>query len=422
MIPILNHQETQDFLAKQVVSDSTNNADISTTTASIIRSVKENGDNALIELANKFGDARLEQNRFQLSEQEIITAINRLPKEIKTLLETSAKNIRDFATATVNSLQPFELKRDGYSIGMRYEPVDSVVCYVPAGRYPLPSTALMTTLTAQAAGVQTIYLTSPKLNDEIIYAGSLAGVTTYYQCGGAQAVAAFAYGTASIPKSDMFVGPGNAYVTEAKQQLQGHIGIDLLAGPSEVTIIADEYAHPDWLALDMLAQAEHDPKARSFLFTTSQAIANETQKALQNYCETADWLPDFIQQSLKNSLIGLLETKEDCINLTNTCAPEHLELHVRDPEHYLDSLKHYGALFIGNKACVSFGDYMAGPNHTLPTARRSRFQGGLTPLTFLRAQTWMRPTGDITALAQATANFATLEALHAHSRSARNRI
>jgi histidinol dehydrogenase len=387
----------------------------------ILNLVKTDGDNALNALAQKFGDPLRED--YALSTTEVASRLETLHPDNKAIIDIAANNIRTFAEATRNALADFTVRQPGYDVGLQFVPVESAVCYVPGGRYPLPSTALMTGLSAQAAGVPNIYLTGPKLSPEILYAGQLAGIHTFFELGGAQAVAAFAFGTQSIPRVDILVGPGNAYVTEAKRQVQGLMGIDLLAGPSEVTIIADETADPKHLAWDMLAQAEHDPHARSFLFTNSSALAQAVDEQLKTILATPSYaFPTFIHESLQNSVIGVVANLEEAVALTNTVAPEHLELHIASPEAIQAQLKHYGALFIGHAGCVAFGDYAAGPNHTLPTARRARFQGGLTPLTFLRPQSWLKATDDVQALAQLTHDFARLEGLDAHAESAACRI
>jgi len=384
----------------------------------IIAKVKTGQDAALKELAASFGDSVPES--LQLSSAEIEAAIQRVPAQTRHILDEAASNIRTFAEAVIQHIQPFSLERHGYIIGMDFKPVERVACYVPGGRYPLPSTAIMTAVTAQVAGVPEICMTSPVFKDEVIYAGSLAGVKTFYQLGGAQAIAALAFGTESIAPVDMVVGPGNAYVTEAKRQLQGLIGIDILAGPSEVAIIADEGTNPEWTALDMLSQAEHDIDARAYLLTDSLTVAEAVQQQIDRFkIELA--LPEFVCQAIDTSAIFVFEDRQACIKAANLLAPEHLELHVSEPDQVKSELTHYGALFMGYAAAVPFGDYMAGPNHTLPTARTARFSGGLSPLTFLRPQSWMQPEEGLAYLSDFTTKFADLEGLTVHAASAKSR-
>jgi histidinol dehydrogenase len=338
------------------------------------------------------------------------------------LLQRAADNIRAFGNAVMKSLQPVSLQRDGVTVGMDWRPVERAACYVPGGRYPLPSTALMTAITAQVAGVSEIVLVSPDLRDETIYAGTLAGVETFYCLGGAQAIAAMAYGTASIQPVDMVAGPGNTYVAEAKRQLQGVIGIDMLAGPSEVAIIADSGANPQWVALDLLAQAEHDPNARAYLLTDSKDLAKQVLDALKRILfEKAD-LPDYLRQSDTWGRILVFPKLEDCVEASNRLAPEHLELLTANADTLKPLLKHYGAVFVGYGTSVPVGDYMAGPNHTLPTNHSARFSGGLTPLTFLRGQSWIHVNGNAKQLLEDTTHFARLEGLTAHALSSEARV
>jgi histidinol dehydrogenase len=348
--------------------------------------------------------------------------------EARAIVDKAAANIRHYNQAIVDQLKPITLERDGYTLGLDFRPVDSVGCYVPAGRHPLPSTALMTAITAQVAGVQRIVMVSPRFQPATIYAGLLAGVETFIEVGGAQSIAALAYGTPMIPKVDMVVGPGNVFVTEAKKQLQGVMGIDMLAGPSEVGIIADSGANPDWVAWDMLAQAEHDPQALAYLWTNDAALAQQVLAALQQalaHLDVPNTTNTAIKTALSNSAIVVLPTLSACVEVSNAIAPEHLELQVAHPAQIKPHLKHYGAVFMGYAATAAFGDYMAGPNHTLPTGGTARFSSLLTPMTFIRAQSSMAitgPTATLAPLAQATADFAGLEGLLAHQQAAACRL
>jgi histidinol dehydrogenase len=278
----------------------------------------------------------------------------------------------------------------------------------------------MTAITAKVAGVSEVWIVSPQLGPEVLLAGQLAGVTGYRQVGGAHGVAALAYGTETITPVTMIVGPGNAWVTEAKRQLQGVIGIDALAGPSEVVLIADGGANPDWVAVDLLAQDEHDPNARAYCLTDSAEQATSIQQAVDKALSTLP-LADFLKESLAHSGILVMDSLEACAKAANTLAPEHLALMVENPDALTPYLTDYGALFMGYDTPVPVGDYMAGPNHTLPTARAARFSGGLTPWTFLRPQTWMR-TRNAPLLCQDAATFAVVEGLEAHRASAAARL
>jgi histidinol dehydrogenase len=255
------------------------------------------------------------------------------------------------------------------------------------------------------------------MRDEIVLAGRLAEVTDFYKVGGAQAIAALALGTESIAPVDMIVGPGNAYVTEAKRQLQGTVGIDMLAGPSEVAIVADGSANPEWVAFDMLAQAEHDPESRAWLFTDSNGLGESVARELEKLPRKVE-LPDFVSNNLSGLSILVFESLDECAKASDLVSPEHLQLSVENPESLKPKLRHYGALFMGYSATVPFGDYMAGPNHTLPTGRTARFAGGLTPVAFLRPQSWMTFAESVERLARGTAAFAEIEGLKAHAAAA----
>jgi histidinol dehydrogenase len=422
MIPVYAGAEAFEQLDAILFLKKSDENAVEDTVKEIIRQVKSDGDTALRALAERFGERP--PATFLLPKGEIQAAVARVPEKTKQLLNRAAANIREFGEAVMQAAKPVALDHGdrGFQVGLDWKPVERAACYVPGGRYPLPSTALMTAITAQAAGVSEVCIASPALKDEMIYAGTLAGVRTFYQVGGAQAVAALAFGTQSIQPVDMVVGPGNAYVTEAKRQLQGTIGIDMLAGPSEVAIMADADAHPHWVALDLLAQAEHDIEARAYLLTDSEELARQVNQELAAITRTHMELPAFLRQTTYWGAILVLPSLEECLQAANALAPEHLELHVRNPDAVKDNLKHYGALFMGDASPVPLGDYMAGPNHTLPTGRTARFAGGLNPMTFLRPQSWIRATAQATALAADAAQFAELEGLTAHRLSAQARL
>jgi histidinol dehydrogenase len=377
------------------------------------------------------------------------------------VIERAARNIEGFARAVAKSAKPVRLAKGGVRTGLDWRPVGRAGCYVPAGRHPLPSTALMTALAARAAGVPEIVIACPRPVPEIVFAGTLVGVERFFRIGGAQAVAAMALGTESVPRADVIAGPGNAYVAEAKRQLQGEAGFDLIAGPSEVAVVADASARPDWVALDLLAQAEHDPDARAWLLTDSLALARDAAAEVGRLAESLD-LPPFVRGAVagappesgegrdskggkgkggsparRDARNPKLETRNpelfpsiailalgslaECAEASNLFAPEHLALHLRDLEAWKPRFRHYGAMFLGGESSVAFGDYMAGPNHTLPTGRCARFQGGLTPYAFLRPQAWTRMGKGAKRFAADTGAFADLEGLVAHAAAARAR-
>ena len=410
MIPILRGAECWQWLDSHgpIQDDS-----LSDTVRTVIAQVRSRGDEALLELARRFQDPE----KIKLGADEVRDICDQLDSDTKALLERAADRIRRFAQAVMDSLKPVSIQGEGYTVGQRFQPVRRVGCYAPGGRYPLPSTALMTTIPARVAGVESVSLVCPSPHPAVLYAGTLAQVDHFYCVGGAQAVAALAYGTDTIDPVDMVVGPGNAYVTEAKRQLQGTIGIDMLAGPSEVALIADDSADPGWVALDLLAQAEHDPMAKVCLITTSESLAQAVQKEIEHNDNPK---PDFIAESLAAGALLVLQDLEECLRASERFAAEHLQVYSEEP-NLRGALKDYGALFLGPYSAVALGDYGSGPNHTLPTGRAARFSSGLSPLTYLRTQSWLEATPDAQELFADTVKFAELEGLHLHAASARAR-
>lgn len=408
MISLLRGQEAEAWIARGPASPG--DSKVASRVSLIVDRVRVGGDTALAQIAAELGDGapRL------ISQEERASLAAELDPTLRAVISRAAENISKFAQAVAESVCNVRVENAEFAAGMEMRPVASAACYAPGGRHPLPSTALMTGLAARAAGVESIALVCPQPHPAVMFAAELVGAQRVYQMGGAQAVAALAYGTATVDRVDMIVGPGNAYVTEAKRQLQGVIGIDMLAGPSEVTILADGKANPEWVALDLLAQAEHDPDARVVLVTWDEALAVAVEAAVARLM-VSDVYPAFLGESLKHSAILLLESCEACVQACNDLAPEHLQLSVADPVAVKAGLRDYGGLFMGYHTTVPFGDYMAGPNHTLPTGRTARFSAGLSPLTFLRPQCWLHVPGAAPGLAADTGNFADLEGLFGHA-------
>lgn len=429
MIPIYDETQALSWLAsrkKTIARQWQTNQNIESSVRQIISEVASDGDPALTKIASRLGDKPL--RILAADSEEVAEACARVPAANKEVMKFAADRIRQFAEATMQLVAPvrhlpgsagilpasIRVPFPGYDAGLEFRPIQRAACYVPAGRYPLPSTALMTTITAQVAGVEEIYLFTPDLRDEIIFAGVLGGVKKFYQVGGAQAIAAAAFGTESIQQADIVVGPGNAYVTEAKRQLSGVVAIDMLAGPSEVVVFADGTANPEWIAADLIAQCEHDPNAQGLLVTTDKNLATAVSRAVLSRVTTSTQLPEFIKDSVGNSGLFVLDSIQKAVDFVNAVAPEHLSLQVTDTPKLKQSLRNYGALFIGENMTVPFGDYVAGPNHTLPTNGTARFSSGLSPLTFLRTQTWAAATSTCDELIEATSKFAEIEGLHAH--------
>ena len=398
------------------------------TVANIIKQVQEGGDQALKRLTKDFD--KIERASIRVSEEEKKTAWDKVPEQDVRDMEFSAKNIRGFASAQLAAISEVEMEiLPGVHLGHRVIPMASAGIYVPGGRYPLPSTALMGVIPAKVAGVKRVVACAPPdpnvgtINYHTLVAMQIAGADEIYCVGGVQAIAALAYGTESIAAVDMIAGPGNAYVTEAKRQVFGHVAIDFLAGPSEVLILADEFANPVLVAADILAQSEHDLRAKPILVTTSQKLVDQVLKEMESqltHLKTAE----IARSSWENNgWIYLVSDIEEGIQVTNECAPEHLEVHLKNWREVWKELVNYGSLFLGEEAPVAFGDYTSGTNHTLPTMGTARLHGGLWAGMFVKVAThqWMSPEGAST-LATVTNRFATLEGLIAHADSAKLRI
>ncbi len=394
--------------------------------AEIIENVRTHGDAEIYALSKKFDN--LELDAIRVSPETVQAAYEQTNSETIEALKAAAEQIRFYAQKQLSCLKELDIDSPvpGVRLGHRLVPVDSVGCYVPGGRYPLPSTALMLAIPAKVAGVKRIAACSPAskvsgtIHPAVLVAMDIAGVDEIYCVGGAQAVAAFTYGTESIQKVDLICGPGNRFVTEAKRQVIGEVGIDSLAGPSEVLILADESANPDFTAIDILAQSEHDPNARATLVTTSKELA---EKTLQRVTEIAAELPtgDLALQSWKdNGMLFLADSMEEAIQLANEMAPEHLEVQVKPEieEEVSKQLLHYGSLFVGHYTPVTFGDYCSGTNHTLPTMRTARYSNGVWAGTFIKTSFVQHITKEgCQNLASTAISLAGTEGLMAHQKS-----
>jgi len=360
--------------------------------ADIISNVISRGDAEIRDLSEKFDGLTLDHIR--VSEEEVKAAYDKVPAATVEAMKKAAAQIRFYAEKQRACLS--ELKTEtpvpGVILEHRLVPVDSVGCYVPGGRYPLPSTALMLAIPAKVAGVKRVAACSPasrvsgSIHPAVLVAMDLAGVDEIYCVGGAQAVAALTYGTETIPKVDMIVGPGNRFVTEAKRQVMGRVGIDSLAGPSEVLILADASADPDFVAADILGQSEHDPNAKAVLITTSRELADRVQVRVQELGAALPTGELALAAWADNGLIYLADNMDEAIDLANEMAPEHLEVHVEAgiEDEVSRRLLHYGSLFVGSFTPVTFGDYCSGTNHTLPTMRNARYSGGVWVGTFIK--------------------------------------
>ena len=394
----------------------------------MIDDVKNRKDEALREYSQRFDGSKRES--FLVSKEEIQEAYAQLsPQEIEDL-KKAASHIRAFAKAQRETIKPLEnfSPAPGIFLGHRIIPVKSCCCYVPGGNYPLYSTALMLIIPAKAAGVARVAACSPgmkgtdRINPKTLVAMDIAGADEIYGVGGAQAIAAFSYGTQEIQPVDMIVGPGNQYVTEAKRQCYGQVGIDFVAGPSEVLVIADGSGTPEIVAADLLAQSEHDPNAKGMLITTDEKFGQAVIEAVE---KELSWLSTaaIAEQSWQTyGEVVLAESLEEAVQIANAYAPEHLELNLSDPDSIKDRLYNYGSLFIGENTAEVFGDYASGTNHTLPTLRAARYTGGVWVGTFLKTCTHQSMTPEaMKELAPLVERMAQGEGLMGHAQAAKVR-
>ena len=388
--------------------------------AEIIENVRENGDRALLEYNRKFDKA--EMDALQVSPEEIDEAFRSVEPEFLDILREAAENIRSFHSRQVRNSFVIADK-PGIVLGQKVTPIERVGLYVPGGTAAYPSTVLMDAIPAKIAGCSQINMVTPpgadgKIHPVILAAAKIAGVDNIFKVGGAQAVAALAYGTETVPKVDKIVGPGNAFVAEAKKQVFGRVSIDMIAGPSEILVIADGKSDPAHVAADLLSQAEHDKLASAVLVTDSQALAEAVSAQLEKQIPL---LPraEIARASIDNN--GKIIVAEDLmqgIQISNEIAPEHLELMVEDPFAYLDAVKNAGSIFMGRSCPEALGDYFAGPNHTLPTSGTARFSSPLSVDDFVKKSQFTYYTADaLSRVAEKINYFAGKEGLQAHGRS-----
>jgi phosphoribosyl-ATP pyrophosphohydrolase/phosphoribosyl-AMP cyclohydrolase/histidinol dehydrogenase len=380
----------------------------------IVEAVRDGGEEALREHAVRLGDIEPDQ-QIVIGREDLQEAFASLDGETRGLLERVHGRIESFARAQRDGLSDLNKQVDGGQAGHRWIPVETVGAYAPGGRYPLPSSVLMTVTPARIAGVTSVWLASPHPSHLTLAAAWVAGADGLVAVGGAQAIAALAFGTVSPPCS-LIVGPGNKWVTAAKRHLYGEVGIDGLAGPSEILVIADAEASPARVAADLLAQAEHDVDAVPVLVTTSEDLVERVEKELA--AQLAD-LPteEVARAAIANGACVLVPSLARAVDVSDSLAPEHLALHVDDPRALALQLRSYGSMFIGSSSAEAFADYGAGPNHVLPTGGGARYQAGLSVFTFLKPATWLA-VDDPQPLVQDTARLARLEGLEAHARAA----
>lgn len=418
MIQILKFGEVE---TEKIFARTENTVNVEKIVSDIIANVRKNGDKALFEYCEKFDHAKLDS--LLVTQEEIQEAVACVEPRFLEILQKAAANIRNFHQRQVRN--SFIINdQNGIVIGQKIIPVDRAGLYVPGGTAAYPSTVLMDSIPAKIAGCREVVMVTPpsadgKINPVILAAASIAGIDKIYKLGGAQAIAALAYGTESVPKVDKIVGPGNAFVAEAKKQVYGTVSIDMIAGPSEILIVADGATNPRHAAADLLSQAEHDKMASAVLVTNSMDLAQAVQAQIE------EQIPHLLRADIarasidNNGKIIVADNLDKAIDIANEIAPEHLELLVDNPFDYLDRIRHAGSVFMGRNCPEALGDYFAGPNHTLPTSGTARFSSPLSVDDFVKKTQYTYYTADALAkVAEDVAFFATQEGLTAHAKSA----
>ena len=418
MIRIMKYGEVSN---EEIFARAMPTVNVTDAVADIIRNVRERGDAAVKEYTEKFDKVRTDS--LLVTPEEMKEALNQIEPAFMAVLEKAAANIRKFHSRQVRN--SFIINDEpGVVMGQKVIPVDRAGVYVPGGTAPLSSTVLMDVIPAKIAGVKEVILTTPpgpdgKINPAVLAAASVAGADRIVKAGGAQAIAALAFGTESVPKADKIVGPGNAFVAEAKRQVYGMVSIDMIAGPSEILVVADGKSNPAYVAADLLSQAEHDRAASAVLVTDSAELAEQVSAEIEKQ------IPQLIRAEIarasidQNGKIIVAEDLRAAIEIANEIAPEHLELCVDNPFDYLDSIRHAGSVFLGRNCPEALGDYLAGPNHTLPTQGTARFSSPLSVDDFVKKTQYTYYTKEALArVARDVATFAEKEGLTGHARSA----
>ena len=418
MIRIYKYGEVEN---SEIFARAVAEVDVTAIVSDIIENVRKNGDRALLEYSEKFDKVKL--SGIEVSKEEIDEAFASVDAEFVRVMKKAAENIYAFHSRQVRNSFLLE-GEDGIIMGQRITPIDRVGLYVPGGTAAYPSSVLMNSIPAKIAGCGMIVMVTPpgkdgKVNPNILAAAKIAGVDRIFKVGGAQAVASLAYGTETVPEVDKIVGPGNAFVAEAKKQVFGKVAIDMIAGPSEILVVADKTCNADVIAADLLSQAEHDKLASAVLVTDSEQLALDVQAALERQIPMLS-RAEIARVSIdKNGKIIVADTLERVIEIANEIAPEHLELCVDNPFDYLGKIRHAGSVFMGKYCPEALGDYFAGPNHTLPTGGTARFSSPLSVDDFVKKSQYTYYTAEaLGKVAEDVALFATREGLTAHAASA----
>ena len=415
--------ELETLLAWESVSDTK----VQTIVTDILSDVKTRGDAAVIEYSNRFDHLQVENmDQLELNQEQLEEALSTLPADQRQALLAAADRVRKYHDKQKQDSWQYT-EEDGTLLGQKVTPLDRVGIYVPGGKAAYPSSVLMNAIPAHVAGVQEIIMVVPtpggELNQLVLAAAAVAGVTKVFTIGGAQAVAALAYGTQTVPKVDKIVGPGNIFVATAKRQVFGAVGIDMIAGPSEILVVCDGKTDPDWIAMDLFSQAEHDEDAQAILISPDQDFLDQVQASIEKLLPTMA-RKDIIRASLtaRAALVKVKDMNEAC-EVSNTIAPEHLELSVEDPQALLPKIRHAGAIFMGRHTSEALGDYCAGPNHVLPTSGTARFSSPLGVYDFQKRSSLIMcsPEG-ASELGKIASVLARGEQLEGHARSAEYRI
>ena len=400
--------------------------ELTATVSAILNDVRDNGVTALVEYTNRFDRRAAGPGDLEVPQTALEQAVTTIPQDLRRALEDAAERITAYHQHQTGRSWSFE-DQDGSTLGQRITPLDRVGIYVPGGKAAYPSTVLMNAIPAREAGVGEIIMTAPapdeEMNPLVLAAARIAGVDRVFSIGGAQAVAALAFGAGPVPAVDKIVGPGNRYVAAAKRLVFGVVGIDMIAGPSEVVIVADDSADPDWIAMDMFAQAEHDEDARAILVTADANLPARVEASVNRLIPGMERAGIIRAAMENNGAMILVEDAQQACDIVNRLAPEHLELAVRDPDNYLEGIRHAGAIFLGHFAAEALGDYCAGPNHVLPTARTARFSSPLGVYDFQKRTSLVECTPASAArLAETATVLARAEGLTAHARAAELRM
>jgi histidinol dehydrogenase len=395
--------------------------DVAAIVRGIVADIRKRGDAALVELTNRFDRANVTKDSLKLSAGEIVAALGMVSKDQLAAIETAAARIENYHLRQIPEDARFT-DDTGAILGWRWTSVDSAGLYVPGGTAAYPSSVLMNAIPAKVAGVARIAMVTPAsggvINPLVLVAAKRAGVTEIYRIGGAQAVAALAYGTESVPAVDKIVGPGNAYVAAAKREVFGQVGIDSVAGPSEILVIADGANDPDWIAADLLSQAEHDASSQSILITDNAAFADRVAAAVEKQIALLPRKGIAAKSWNGYGAIIVVKRLDDAAPLADAIAPEHLEIATAEPEILLRKVRHAGAIFLGRHTPEAMGDYVAGPNHVLPTSRTARFSSGLSVLDFMKRTTLLSLNAEsLAAIGPDAVTLARSEGLDAHARS-----